>query len=103
MSDPSNPAIISISLFMLIPVLVCYIVFRFIANKYDDLTAGDGFLTKLQWTKVYLFILIFILVPLFILAVYRVVFDGGYDHYNQVYGIISVCFFSIMFTTFVLL
>ena len=104
MSDSSNPAIISIAILMLVPVLSCYIVFKnFIYDLVKTSEVLSSIMTRLQFSKLLLFILMLLTVPWVILLVYHYIFDGAIGNYKSVLAIIYVCFFSIISTTFVLL
>lgn len=108
-----DPPVLIISFFIFILLLfVCYIPFKFLFDSsviqfVTDIISPNILLTIYQHmlgSKFILFILVFLTITLTILfIVYRLILGGSPQHYKNVYGCISVCFFTTVFITFILL
>lgn len=128
--DINQSPILLISIIIYGALLLCYVCFNILFNKTiidsidiktlfttylsgtngtDDFNTWNNstllnILSKLRIGKFVLFILVFIVVTLILLfGVYDLLMGGKSENYSKVYGIISVCFFSTVFTTFILL
>ena len=107
-----DPPVLIISVFIFIILGICYslpfkllfdynIIEFFLNNSKDK--PKNVYLNMLG-NKFILFILVFLSLTLSLLFfVYRLILRGSPEHYTNVYGCISVCFFTTVFLTFILL
>ena len=109
-----DPPVLIISTFIFIVLVVlCYFPFKLLFDStiiqlFADIVISPNIqLTiyqRMLGSKFVLFLLVFLTLTLTILfGVYRMLLRGSPEHYSSVYACISVCFFTTVFVTFLLL
>lgn len=107
-----NPPVLIISTYIFVVVGICYLIFKLLFDSsviqlITNSISPNILLTIYQHmigSKFILFLLVFLTITLSLLFfVYRLILGGSPEHYTNVYGCISVCFFTTVFITFILL
>jgi len=100
--SPTDSPIIYISIIVWVAVFISYKSFNVVYNNITE--SPIKMLNTLQFSKCILFVVLFVILLITVLFfIYNLMFDGDTANNLIVSGIICVCFFTIMGTTFGLL
>lgn len=108
-----DPPVLIISACIFVVLGICYIAFKqlfdsTIIQLFADIVINPNtqltIYQRMLGSKFVLFLLVFLTLTLTILfGVYKLILRGSPEHYSSVYACISVCFFTTVFITFLLL
>lgn len=100
--SPTDSPIIYISAIVWVAVFISYKSFNVVYNNITE--SPIAMLNRLQFSKCILFVVLFVILLITVLFfIYNLMFDGDTANNLIVTGIICMCFFTIMGTTFGLL